>query len=311
MHFGERGNTGHVKPEYIRVIAQELISRQAFPTVSDTNTLYRGDRTNSKDHLAIAARHGFTKENVLADVVIPEDTPENVASVVIHQKFIKTAKVVKLFLEAGALVDVSHFKGHIMTGFGGALKNIGMGCASREGKLAQHCDVSPIVYEKNCVGCAACAQVCPVHAISLVKNKAVLDARQCIGCASCIAACQHSAIDVKWEQGSGSIQEKMVEYAKAVLDHQKGKAVFINFALKITKECDCLAQDDPRISPDVGIFISTDPVAIDKACYDGIVRVCGKDIFKEAHPQRDGMRQLKYAASLGLGSLEYELVYFA
>lgn len=307
MHFGEEGNTGYVKPEYIHAIAEALIARKASPVVSDTNTLYRGQRTNSKDHLNIAAQHGFTKEKILADVVIPEDTPENVASLLIDQKFIKVAKVVKIFLEADALVDVSHFKGHIMTGFGGALKNIGMGCASREGKLAQHCDVSPLVYEKNCVGCAACVKVCPVSAISLVNNKSVIDGRKCIGCASCIAACQYNAIDVKWEQGSGSIQEKMVEYAKAVLDRQKGKAAFFNFAMKITKECDCLAQDDPRISPDVGIFASHDPVAIDKACYDAIVRISGRDILKEAHPQRDGLRQLKYAAQLGLGNMEYEL----
>jgi len=308
LHFGEEGNTGFVKPDYVRVIAERVRARQASTVVSDTNTLYRGMRMNSKDHTALAGRHGFTKEKTLSDVLIPEDGPDTVASVAINQKFIKTAKVAKLFLDADALIDVTHFKGHLMTGFGGALKNIGMGCASREGKLAQHSDLSPIVYEQNCVGCGACVDVCPVDAVTLVNEKSHIDQEKCIGCASCIAACSYHAIDVKWESGASRIQEKMVEYAKAVLDHQKGKAAFINFALKITKECDCLAKDDPRISPDIGILASKDPVALDKACYDLVLKACGKDVIKENHPQRDGMKQLHYAAELGLGNLDYELV---
>ena len=261
--------------------------------------------------MAIAARHGFTRENVLADVVIPEDGPDTVTTLAVNQRFIKTAKVSRLFLDADVLIAVSHFKGHLMTGFGGALKNIGMGCASREGKLAQHSDLSPIVYQKACVGCGACVRVCPVVAISLTNGKAVIDGKKCVGCASCLAACDYHAMDVKWESGGSTIQEKMVEYAKAVLDRQEAKGVFFNFALKITKECDCLAQDDPRICPDIGIFVSTDAVAVDKACYDQVVRACGRDIFKEVHPQRDALRQLHYAAELGAGTMEYELLEMA
>ena len=308
LHFGEEGNTGFIKPEWVRVVAQNVKQAQAVPLMAETNTLYRGQRTNSADHLALAARHGFTQENTGAGIRIPEDRPENVAEIPVQQAHIKAAKVIQLFLDADVLVDMSHFKGHLMTGFGGALKNIGMGCASREGKLAQHCDVAPFVHEETCVGCGECVAVCPADAITMDHNKACIHDDPCIGCASCIAACPHEAIDIRWAAGGGTIQEKMVEYAKAVVDTRKGRTVFINFAVKITKECDCLAKDDPRICPDIGLFASGDPVSIDKACYDKVVEACGRDIFLEVHPQRDGMKQLLYAAELGLGQLDYELI---
>ena len=309
MHFGEDGNTGFVQAQYLRVICDALKTNGAVPFLSDTNTLYRGRRTNSADHLELAQAHGFTKEATGVDVIIPDDTQKiNIGEVEVNARFIKTARVVSLFLHTPVLVGVAHFKGHIMTGFGGALKNIGMGCASREGKLAQHCDVAPIVIESNCVGCGACELICPVGAVKIINNKSVIDGKKCIGCASCIASCNYHAIDVEWESGGGLIQEKMVEYAKAILDGKSGKKGFINFATKITKECDCIAKDDPRICADIGIFASVDPVSIDKACLDKVVDICGKDIFKEVHPSRDGMKQLRYASSLGLGSLEYELI---
>ncbi|MDD5155472.1 MAG: DUF362 domain-containing protein, partial [Candidatus Omnitrophica bacterium] len=129
----------------------------------------------------------------------------------------------------------------------------------------------------------------------------------CIGCASCIAACKYNSIEVNWESGGSTIQEKMIEYVKAVLRGKKKKAVFFNFAIKITKECDCLAKDDPKISPDVGILASSDPVSIDKASYDLVVDACGRDVFRQEHPERDSLKQLRYAHQLGLGNLEYEL----
>jgi uncharacterized Fe-S center protein len=150
--------------------------------------------------------------------------------------------------------------------------------------------------------------VCPVRAISLEKEKAVISSSLCIGCASCIAVCPKSAIEVSWESGGSSIQQKMVEYAKAVLKNKEKKSAFINFATKITKECDCLAKDDPRIAPDVGICVSSDPVSIDKACFDLINQACGRDIFRQAHPERNPLKQLEHAQEIGLGSQEYELI---
>ena len=309
IHFGEEANTGFVRPEYVRVVHDFIAKNQAMSFVSDTNTLYRGRRMNSHDHLKLAYEHGFTPEVVGASVVIADDSKsENTARITINQKFVKVAKVAKIFCDADAIVDISHFKGHMMTGFGGALKNLGMGCATREGKLEQHCDVSPIIISKKCVGCGACCDVCPAKAISIKNEKAYLDSSKCIGCATCIAACSNEAIDVDWEAGGDVIQEKIVEYAKAVLKGKEKKCAFLNFALKITKECDCLAKDDPRIAPDIGILACDDPVSIDKASMDLINKACGRDIFKQVHPDRDGLKQLEYASKLGLGNLNYELI---
>jgi hypothetical protein len=309
LHFGEQGNTGFVTPPLLRVVSEGLKARGAKPFLSDTNTLYKGRRTNSADHLLLAHEHGFTPEAVAAEVIIPDDTrPENVQTVELGARYIKTARVARVYARADALVGVAHFKGHIMCGFGGALKNVGMGCATREGKLAQHSDVSPVVREKSCTGCGECVKVCSVHAISLNEGRSVIDATLCVGCASCLAACPEGAMQVRWEAGGDVIQEKMTEYAKAVLAAKKGKSAFLNFCLKITAECDCIAQDDPRITPDLGMLASNDPVALDQACYDLVVKTAGRDVFKAAHPNRDGSKQLRHAEEIGLGSREYELI---
>jgi hypothetical protein len=304
MHFGEEGNTGFVKPEYVRLVADKIKKTGARPVLTDTNTLYSGRRTNAKDHTLLAHEHGFTEDIAGAPVVIADGNKD----VATNGKFVKIAKIAPLFSDVDAIVGVSHFKGHIMAGFGGALKNMGMGCASREGKLAQHSDVAPFVRFKNCTGCAECRKVCPADAIIITDKKSNINSAKCIGCASCIAACPYHAIDIHWEGGSGNIQEKMMEYAKAALTGKEKKSAFVNFAIKITKECDCLAKDDPRISSDVGIFASLDPVAIDKACLDSVNSACGKDIFKEVWPERDWSKQLKHAQQIGMGSLDYELI---
>lgn len=309
MHFGEEGNTGFVKPEYLRVVCDKIFKKKAVAFISDTNTLYRGRRTNSFDHLALAREHGFTREATGAEIIVPDDNDKrNIIDVRINRKFIKIAKLARIFVDAESIVGVSHFKGHLMTGFGGALKNLGMGCAARVGKLQQHSDLSPIVHGERCTGCGECVKTCPVDAIIVENNKSVINGSKCIGCATCIAVCPCSAIDMPWASGGATISEKMIEYVFALMKNKKGKAAFLNFAIKITKECDCLAKDDPLVSPDIGILASTDPVSIDKASFDLINQACGKDIFKELHPERDGTKQLEYAQELGLGNLDYELV---
>ncbi len=309
IHFGEEGNTGFVRPEYAGVVCRAITGAGARCFLSDTNTLYRGRRMNAPDHLALAREHGFTEKVVGAPVVVPDELREaDTGAVELNGRFIKTAKIARLFLDAGAVVALSHFKGHMMTGFGGALKNIGMGCAAREGKLAQHSDIAPIVILEKCVGCGVCVQTCPVDTIFLEKDKAYIDPSKCTGCASCIAACEQNAIDVQWEAGGSLIQEKMVEFARAVLGDRKRGRAFVNFILKVTKECDCLARDDPRVVPDIGIVASTDPVSVDKASFDLVTAQAGRDIFRELHPSRDGMKQLLYAEELGLGKMEYELI---
>jgi uncharacterized Fe-S center protein len=308
MHFGEAGNTGFVRPDHVRVICDEVVRKGATATLGDANTLYRGRRLNAKDHLALAHEHGFTKKAVGIDVVIPDDKKkaDNTESQ-IDQKLIKTAKVARLFIDCDALVSVSHFKGHALTGFGGAIKNIGMGCATREGKLAQHCDAAPVFNTDRCTGCGECEIVCPAEAIRMENEKAVLDRTKCIGCASCVAACPNMTIFIDIEAGD-AVQEKMAEYAFAVLRNKKDKACFLNFALRINQECDCWPYKNPRIAPDVGIFASLDPVGIDKASFDLVNQASGKDIFKAAHPKEDGLKQLRHAQEIGLGSMEYDLI---
>ena len=311
MHFGEEDNTGFVRPEYVRTIVDLIAAKKASAVLSDTNTLYVGRRVRSAEHEKLAREHGFTKDNTGAVVVVPDERDGgNCVTVGVNKTFVKDAKVLKLYRDADVLVGVAHFKGHLVTGFGGALKNIGMGCASREGKLAQHSSVSPVAYSEKCTGCGECASasVCQVEAISLVNNKSTINGAKCIGCASCIAACRFEAIDVNWGSGAGTLQEKMAEYAYAVL-HGRKNNIFVNVATKITAECDCLAKDDPRIVPDVGILVSTDPVALDQASYDLVCQKAnGRDVFKEAHPKSDSRKQLGHAEKLGLGEKKYELV---
>ncbi|MDD5282068.1 MAG: DUF362 domain-containing protein, partial [Candidatus Omnitrophica bacterium] len=217
VHFGEEGNTGFVGPEHLRVICDEISVRGGSAFLSDANTLYRGRRLNSEDHLRIAYEHGFTKETTGVDVVIPDDNKkESTATVEINQRFIKSAKVARIFVDADALIAVSHFKGHVLTGFGGALKNVGMGCATRGGKLAQHCDVAPVVHSDRCIGCGECEIICPVAAIHLEEKKSVVDSSKCIGCASCLAVCPTMAMFIDFAAGD-KVQDKMVEYSLAVL----------------------------------------------------------------------------------------------
>jgi uncharacterized Fe-S center protein len=308
MHFGEAGNINFVRPAHVRVICDEVKRKGGIATLSDANTLYRGRRLNAADHQVLAREHGFTKKAIGLDVFIPDEKKEtDIAAVQINQKHIQTAKVARLFIDCDAIVSIGHFKGHALTGFGGAIKNIGMGCATRDGKLAQHCDASPMFYTDRCKGCGECALVCPSAAITIESEKAVLDRTKCIGCASCVAACPNMAIFIDFEAGN-AVQEKMAEYALAVLDNKKGKSCFLNFALRISQECDCWSYKNPRIGPDVGIFASLDPVSIDKASFDLVNQASGTDIFKKAHPKEDGMKQLRHAQAIGLGSMEYDLV---
>jgi len=309
MHFGEEENAGYVNPIYLATVVEELKRREVRAFLTDTNALYKGSRTNAIEHLDLAYRHGFIPDKVHVPIIIADGLKgDDYNEVKLKDSFIKTAYIASAVHKAQAMVVVSHFKGHLMTGFGGAIKNLGMGCAARRGKLIQHGDITPFVREEKCIVCARCIQVCPVSAIQMINEEAKIDTKICIGCASCIAVCPVAAIDVEWEKGADTIQERMVEYAKAVISNKKDRCFYINFAIKITKECDCIAKDDPKICPDIGIFVSFDAVSIDQACVDMVNRVSGRDLFSEQHPDRDWQKQLKHAQNIGLGNRDYKLM---
>lgn len=309
IHFGEVGNTGYVRPEYVRLIHDAIADKVDVSLVSDTNTLYQGRRVEAHDHTQLAYEHGFTEDVVGAKVFIPDERVDGASTLLDYNaKYIKGAHLGSVYLDSDLFIAVTHFKGHMMAGFGGAVKNIAMGCATRPGKMAQHSSVAPKI-NKSCVACGLCLKACQVNAIEIKRNRAKINSKLCTGCASCIAVCPHKAIDVDWMQGALSIQNKMAEYADAFVKNTKAKTVYFNFALKITKDCDCMAKDDPRIIDDIGVFVSDDPVAIDKACYDKVKeKANGKDLFRKNYPLVNGLKHLRYAAKLGAGSLDYDLI---
>ena len=307
MHFGEKDNCGYVPAPIIKNLVDKLKSSNTKPFITDTNVLYHGQRTNSIDHLNLAREHGFSLSTCGAPVIIADGLfGENVFEIPYNGKHCEKLKTAGILKNLHGFVSVAHYTGHMVTGFGGTLKNVGMGLANRAGKQIQHSSIKPSVIEKTCTYCKKCIAVCPVQAIVPQNNKAFINSDTCIGCADCIVACQFKAIEITWGESFNITEEKMVEYAAGIIRHIP-HTYFINFAVHITKECDCLAKDDPSIVDDIGILASADPVALDKATLDLVLKKAGNDIFKTAHPDTDYHRQLEYASQIGLGSLEYKL----
>jgi len=323
LHFGELGNTAYIRPIFIRQIADKIKSTGGMPFLTDTNTLYRGTRSTATDHIRTAIRNGFSHSVVDAPVIIADGLRGNSETEMdIRQKQFKTIFIASEIANADALVSVAHFKGHELTGFAGTLKNIGMGCASRKGKLAQHSTVSPKVKRKKCIGCGDCIQRCPSEAIRLdADDKAVIDSETCIGCGECIVICPEGAVTIRWDQDVPMFMEKMVEYASGVLKDRKGKALFLNFLTDISPACDCPPYNDAPIVRDIGVLASCDPVAVDQAAVDLVNNEpavpgtaiernlkAGEDKFKGMYPEVDWKYQLDYAQQLNLGTRGYKLV---
>jgi len=202
---------------------------------------------------------------------------------------------------------MSHMTGHILTGIGCAIKNVGMGCAARRGKYEQHCGAHPDVKASECSGCGLCVRICPAGCLSLVSGRIAFDMKACIGCGECAVVCPTRALEIRWSESLEILQQKMVEYAAGAIKAVGGRAGYINFLTRVTRDCDCLAKDDPSIVADIGILASSDPVAIDKASVDLVLKEAGRDVFKEGYPETDWSVQLKYAEGFGLGSLDYDL----
>ncbi len=322
LHFGEKGNTAFIRPVFIRPIVDRIKELGALPFLTDTNTLYAGTRGNSVSHLKTAIENGFAYSVVNAPVIIGDGMRgASYAGVKIGGEIIKTAYLGKEIVESDVLISVAHFKGHELTGFGGTIKNLGMGCASRKGKLDQHSGLSPKVKRKKCIGCGECVEHCAQNAISLNDKKAEIDPEKCVGCGECILICPNSAINVQWNADIPVFQKKMAEYTAAVLKGKQGKTMFLNFLTNISPACDCYGHNDAPIVRDIGIMASTDPVAIDQASADMVnqqnvangscledSKEQSGDIFRAVYPKIDWSIQLKHGEKIGIGSREYELV---
>ena len=322
LHFGEKGNIAFIRPNFIRQIVDYTKELGAQPFLTDSNTLYAGTRGNSISHLNTAIENGFAYSVVAAPIIIADGIRgASFKKVRIDKEIFKSVYIAKEIFETDFLISVAHFKGHEAAGFGGTLKNLGMGCASRKGKLQQHSDMSPKVKVKKCVGCGECVEHCAHNAICLNNEKAVIDPQKCVGCGECVIICPNKAIDVQWNTDSSLFQKKIVEYAYGALKGKTGKSVFLNFLIQISPACDCAPFNDTPIVQDLGILASSDPVAIDQASVDMVNRhvalegSClennkgeGDDKFRGIYPKIDWSIQLDYAEKIGLGNRDYELI---
>jgi uncharacterized protein len=322
LHFGEKGNTAYVRPTFVRRIVERVNSLGAYPFLTDSNTLYAGTRSDSVSHLRTAIENGFAFSVVDAPIIIADGLRgASYASVKIGGNLVKTAYIGTDIAEADSIISLAHFKGHELSGFGGAIKNLGMGCASRRGKMVQHSDLSPKVTRKKCIGCGECVEHCAQSAISLKGEKAEINTAKCIGCGECILICSDGAINVQWNADIALFQKKMVEYALAVLKGKEARVACINFLTQISPACDCCGHSDAPIVPDIGVLASTDPVALDHASVDlvnrqkGLDGSCltgqkeiGEDKFRGLYPKVDWTVQLEYGERIGLGRRDYDLI---
>ena len=321
-HFGEWGNTTFIPPWYLQPMVELIKKAGGNPFLTDTNTLYNHKRRNSVDHLKTATAHGFTPAVVGAPVIIADGLlGRNYQSIEINQKHFKSVKIGADIVEAQALIVSSHFKGHMMAGFGGAIKNLGMGSGSVEGKKEMH-NMRPVVDFDACTGCGTCAEVCPVPTIEIVDGKSIIDLSNCIGCGECFSHCPDEAIELDWETEIPEFNERMVEYAYGVWKKHQHKIGFINFVINVTPECDCFNYSQRTIVRDIGMLASKDPVALDKACYDLVNQQPGlhdsnlkanfepgQDKFKGLKDTTMGELQLSYGEEIGLGTQDYELIH--
>ncbi len=299
VHFGEKGNVTFIKPECYNGLIDFLEERKIKTSFIETNVLYKSERRLKETHIEVAKEHGFTRIPI---IIADGNHGENYCEVEVNKKHFKTCKIGKEFSNYNQFLVLSHFKGHIMAGFGGAIKQLAMGFASRGGKLAMHLNIKPKIKESACTKCGECKENCPVNAITITEKKSFIDPKKCIGCATCSAVCKFNAVKtfgIKSIFGAlgNPFYERITEYAFAA---QKGKKnIYINFALNITPNCDCHGKEMKPVVKDIGVFASTDPVAIDQACYD-LVKNSGKKLR--------GQNILKYAEKIELGSRNYELI---
>mgnify|MGYP004591895469 FL=1 len=323
MHFGEPGNLAFLRPNWAKTVADFVKERGGKPFLTDCNTLYVGGRKNALDHLDSAMLNGFSPMTTGCQILIADGLKGNDEGEVpvAGGEYVKNAKIGRAVMDADVFISLTHFKGHEEAGFGGCLKNIGMGCGSRAGKMEQHNAGKPHVAEKLCIGCGQCRKIC-AHGAPIIENrKAHIDHDKCVGCGRCIAVCPKNAVQINWDETTTNLNRKIAEYTKAVVD---GRPCFhISLVIDVSPNCDCRSENDMPIVPNVGMFASFDPVALDMACVDavnaqtplrgsaadeGAGHVHEHDHFQRIHPDTDWHSCLEHGEKIGIGTREYELV---
>ena len=326
IHFGEPGNMAYLRPQYAARMAGLLRSLGAKPFLTDANTLYSGRRANAVDHLQSAMENGYNPISAQCQVIIADGLKGiDYREIEIDGEYCKAPKIGAAVADADIVISMTHFKGHEQTGFGGTLKNLGMGCASVGGKLELHCAAQPVVKTENCRGCNICVKHCAHDAIHLnPERKAEIDYSKCVGCGQCIALCQYDSASMGANDTSERLNYKIAEYTKALL---KDKPNFhVSFIMNVSPECDCWNHNDAAVVPDLGIAASFDPVALDKACADLVIHAPAlqtvnrltesrphehledTDKFRLMHPDTDWLAGLTHAEKIGIGNMQYELI---
>lgn len=326
MHFGELGNLSYLRPNYAKAVADVVKECGGKPFLTDCNTLYPGSRKNALEHLDCANINGFNTITTGCQIIIGDGLrgTDDITVPVRNGEYCKEAYIGRAVMDADIFISLTHFKGHESTGFGGAIKNIGMGCGSRAGKMQQHNSGKPIVHDDLCRGCRRCAKECGSDAIAYENGKAVINQDICKGCGRCIGACAFDAIENQNWDANEILGRKMAEYSQAVCD---GRQTFhISLVRDISPNCDCHGENDAPILPDVGIFASFDPVALDQACVDACLHATPMpnsqlsdnladphwhhhhDNFLDSNPNVRWKETLEHAEKIGLGTREYELI---
>ena len=320
IHFGEPGNLAYLRPNYSKVIVDLIKEQGGRVFLTDCNTLYVGRRKNGLDHMDAAYENGYNPFTTGCHVVIADGIKgTDEVLVPIDGDYVKEAKIGRAVMDADVVISLNHFKGHEATGFGGALKNLGMGCGSRAGKMEMHSAGKPYVKQKKCIGCGQCQKICAHSAITITDKKASIDHNKCVGCGRCIGICPVDAVKPAEDESNDILNCKIAEYSLAVV---KDRPHFhISLVVDVSPYCDCHGENDVPIVPDVGMFASFDPVALDIACADAVNKQpviadsrlgeqphVHHDHFKDNHPETNWMSGIDHAVKLGIGSKEYELI---
>ncbi len=328
LHFGELGNISYLRPNYAKAVADVVKELGGKPFLTDCNTMYPGSRKNALEHLYCAWENGFTPLTVGCPILIGDGLKgtDDVAVPVEGGEYVKEAKIGRAVMDADVFISLSHFKGHESTGFGGAIKNIGMGCGSRAGKTEQHSNGKPSIDASLCRGCRRCRRECANNGLvfNAETGKMTVDLAHCVGCGRCLGACNFDAIQFTEDNAVEVLNYRMAEYAKAVVD---GRPHFhISLVVDVSPYCDCHSENDAPILPNIGMFASFDPLALDQACVDACLAVTPLpnskltdnmaradfvdygDHFRNTTPKSEWKACLAHAEKIGLGTREYELV---